>query len=61
MNTTTPARLRLFRVRYAWTRYKRTFAAHTVWAAQSVEHCKADFARRNPHVISFTVESEVQS
>lgn len=50
--------IRLFRVAYAWRRYNKTFRAHTVWGALSLEHCQKDFARRNPHVISFRVEGE---
>jgi len=52
--------IRLYRVAYSWRRYGKLFSAHTIWGARSVELCKADFARRNPHVLSFRIESEVQ-
>lgn len=51
--------IRLFRVRYTWRRFNKQFTAHTVWGGFSVEQCKQDFARRNPHVTAFRVEEEV--
>ena len=52
--------MRLFTVSYAWRRYGKEFRATTVWAARSRDDAQADFARRNPHVISFTILEERQ-
>lgn len=52
-------KIRLYRISFAWNRYGRTFRVSTVWGAASVKLAKEDFAKRNPHVISFRVESEV--
>lgn len=53
-------RIKLFRVSYAWKVRKKIFRATTIWGARTLAGCKEDFARRNPHIISFTVQSEVR-
>jgi hypothetical protein len=53
--------IRLFRIRYCWRRYSKTFSAVTVWRFMGDKQAAlANFIQRNPHIISATVEREVE-
>jgi hypothetical protein len=54
------ATIRLFRIRYQWRRYSKTFSAVTVWRfAGDGRDALDNFIQRNPHIISASVEREI--